>query len=261
MKKRYGLSGNSIKIIALSVMLLDHFCAAIIEKSLYMVSQYGIQENEKLIFFLNHFKVIYKIDVAIRMMGRMCFPILCFLLVEGFCHTHDMKKYLLRLLGFALLSEPVYDLTFQGKLFYWEQQNIFFTLVIALAALVGYRQIEKKDEWSELKSTTAKILLLIICCAIAYYSKADYGAYGILTVVLMYVFRSDRKLQPLIACIPLMCMGGYEYFTPACAIPLWCYNGERGMKMKYAFYFFYPVHLLIILGLEHYLGVQAIPYF
>ena len=70
-----------------------------------------------------------------NVIGALAFPVFCFLLVEGFMHTHDVKKYFLNLLLFAVISEPIYDLANCGHLFSVDQQNVIFTLLLGLLAI------------------------------------------------------------------------------------------------------------------------------
>lgn len=97
-----GLSGSTLKLIAIITMLIDHIGAAVIARLL--IAGQGSE-------------MLYKIYYAMRAVGRVAFPIFCFLLVEGFFYTGSRKKYALRLFGFALLSEIPFDLAFSGK--YW----------------------------------------------------------------------------------------------------------------------------------------------
>ena len=105
-----GLSGSTLKLIAIITMLIDHIGAAVIARLL--IAGQGSE-------------MLYKIYYAMRAVGRVAFPIFCFLLVEGFFYTGSRKKYALRLFGFALLSEIPFDLAFSGKILEFGYQNVF----------------------------------------------------------------------------------------------------------------------------------------
>ena len=79
---------------------------------------------------IDHYGAIFQGNIIIyRIIGRLAFPIYCFLLVEGYTHTSNIKKYASRLIAFAIISEIPFDLAFFGKIGF-EHQNIFFTLFI-----------------------------------------------------------------------------------------------------------------------------------
>ncbi len=64
-----------------------------------------------------------------HVLGRIAFPLFCFLIVEGFLHTHDIKKYLRNMLVFAIIAEPIYDFVQTGQLFDLRQQNVMCELL------------------------------------------------------------------------------------------------------------------------------------
>ena len=97
-----GISGNTLKMVAIVTMLIDHIGAGIVEPYLNM-NMVAMEGNEML-------SRLYYLDMGLRIIGRAAFPIFCFLLVEGFLHTHNVKKYGSRLLLFSLISEVPFDL-------------------------------------------------------------------------------------------------------------------------------------------------------
>ena len=105
-----GLSGSTLKLIAIVSMLIDHVAAAVIVRVLYA----------------GHWtEQLYQIYRVMRSVGRIAFPIFCFFLVEGFEHTRDRKKYALRLFLFALISEIPFDLAFSAEILEVQYQNVF----------------------------------------------------------------------------------------------------------------------------------------
>lgn len=114
------LSGTTLKWIAVISMLIDHTAEVLINHNAALTDPIWAQ-----------------IYVLMRGIGRIAFPIYAFLLVEGFLHTKDVKKYLARMLTFAVVSEIPFDLAVFHTPFYWGYQNVFFTLFLGLLALAG----------------------------------------------------------------------------------------------------------------------------
>ena len=203
------LSGSWLKMIAMLSMTIDN-----------MAYYYGIENP-----------YLYEL---MRTIGRIAFPTFAFLLAEGFVHTKNRQKYMLSLFIFALLSEiPWFLLNHDGS------HNVLFTL---LAGLLGLYVLENcKNRW-----LTMAFITSIACATI--FADTDYSWKGFGLVLIFYMFRGRPELQTLFG-IPLMYEYGITGILMAFAV-IWLYNGERGFIMgkawKYAFYAFYPVHLMLI---------------
>ncbi|MDO5426133.1 MAG: TraX family protein [Eubacteriales bacterium] len=232
--KRSGISGFTLKIIAIISMLIDHFGSAVVEKGILKLPM--VAQNPELYAFWN------QTDRILRAIGRLAFPIFCFLLVEGFIYTRDVKKYAGRLFLFALLSELPFDLALKNGLFVPGTQNVYFTLLIGLLVMVGAAWCEQHGK------PYLAIPVILAGMLAAYLLKTDYSYKGILLIAVLFVFRFERFLQ---------CIGGaiaisWELTGPLAFIPIWFYNGKRGKySLKYFFYAFYPVHLLILAGIRY----------
>ena len=160
-----------------------------------------------------------------RAVGRLAFPIFAFLLVEGYRHTSDIRKYFIRLFLFALISEVPFDLASTGQVFDLQKQNIFFTLAAGLVVLY----LGKVAKWNQMGAVIGIVVIMVVSEALHF----DYGMAGILLIVLIYfLFYGIRQLYAVLAILPIS-----------------LYNGEYGRKnkvLKYTFYVFYPAHLLIL---------------
>ncbi|NLG02851.1 MAG: hypothetical protein GX567_03310, partial [Clostridia bacterium] len=138
-----GIPGSTLKIIAIITMLIDHIAAVVLADYLS----------------IDGIRTIYKI---MRSIGRLGFPIFCFLLVEGFMHTRDIKRYARNLGLFALISEVPFDLAFKHKLIYLDYQNVFFTLFLSLLAIWIISLIEENEQWNKVHQ-----LLSVIAAAVS----------------------------------------------------------------------------------------------
>ena len=189
--------------------------------------------------------------MGFRIIGRLAFPIYCFLLVEGAVHTRNMKKYILRMGIFALISEVPFDLAFYHRLVYTGHQNVFFTLGLGLLAIWF---LEHPIEQLDIPDVLYKLLVIIAAGLIAEFFNTDYGFTGIAVICIFYYLRGQPQLKYPIAVILLAAMGGVEVYAVLALIPILLYNGQRGRQtkaMQYGFYIFYPAHLLLIAALYH----------
>lgn len=253
--KKKGISGSTLKLIAVFTMLIDHVGAAILGRYV-MLSGYMDLLSTTDINVINQWLVenatLYYAYTVTRMIGRVAFPIFCFLMVEGFLRTRDVKKYAMRLGTFALISEIPFDLAFSAKVLEFKYQNVYFTLLFGLLTLMAFDYISKMQ-----KAQFVKVLLwaaaLAVGAGVAELLHTDYGAIGVVSILVLYVFRKNKVWQIVSGCLVFL----WELTAPFAFIPIGFYNGKRGLKLKYFFYAFYPLHLAIIYIVCLVLGIAA----
>lgn len=311
-----GISGSTVKLVGIITMFIDHFAAAVLARVLLS----GGWTDQ-----------LYDIYQILRMVGRLGFPIFCFLLVEGFQKTRSRTKYALRLGMFALISEVPFDLAFSAEILEFDYQNVYFTLFLGLLALCTYdflskqklaimvrwllwamgvvfsgfqllqyfweyiqRYISKYIELLGIESETAVIrliCLLVVCLLVmalfllygrrmgtdkmlsagtnlmvlclfmifAEFLNTDYGGMGVLTITVIYILRRSNALAMAGGCAVLTLMALNELPAFFAIFPAAAYNGKRGLKLKYLFYAFYPVHLLGLWLVTWFMGTAGIP--
>lgn len=203
------LSGSWLKVIAILSMTIDH-----------IAYYYGVS-----------YPYVYEL---MRTIGRIAFPTFAFLLAEGYVHTSNRQRYILSLFTFAILSEIPWLLLNHDN-----SHNVLFTL---LAGVIGMYIIDtSRSKWVALTS-----LVLIGCTTLM--AETDYSLNGFVLTLLFFMFRGRADLQILFG-LPLMYEYGFMGILMAFAV-IFLYNGERGFihgkVAKYAFYAFYPAHLMLI---------------
>lgn len=240
----YGITGSTVKLIAMACMLIDHFSAIFIESPLYQDSLRLSSTQEPLESYMASHAAAVTINSLLRSAGRIAFPLFAFLLVEGFLHTRSKVKYCRNLFLMALLSEIPFDLAFYGQ---WNpsSQNTLFTLTLGLLTIWAISEAEKLSH-NRFLTTIYTLLISLTGCTAAWLMHSDYEMYGILAIVLFYLFRFRRTMESFLACSALTLLGLGEAFCFFSLIPIERYNGARGLSLKYAFYFFYPLHLLVL---------------
>ena len=252
LSRRGGLSGGGIKLLAIGLMLLDHVGAVVLERLLVARGLTQLATNEQVAAFLAENGALYWADFALRLLGRVAFPLFCFLLVEGFLHTHSVKQYALRLAAFALVSEVPFDLATSGPLLgettWWNPayQNVFFTLLVGLLTIWAMDACAKRTDWPKWGWVLAEAGVCAAGMGAAVLLKADYDFTGVLAIVLFYVLHRRRSLAGAMGCAALLTKGVMEGAGFAALVPIHFYNGQRGPRLKYFFYCFYPVHLLLL---------------
>ena len=185
--------------------------------------------------------------------GRLAFPIFAFQISEGYIHTKNLKKYFLRLLLFAIISQIPFML-FHSIISDSFALNVFFTLLLGLICIYIYDKLNYKS------------LALFVCVLIGFiaeYTYCDYGFYGIAVILFFYIFKNNIInasiafiiLTAIKYGIPILNYGlikEYIYLFVCTIIPVFfivAYNGKKGKSTKYLLYLFYPIHLLLLYGI------------
>lgn len=239
-----GFTGNELKIIAVLCMLCDHIGYMLIENSMlygynpeYWSMAIATPEGERL----------YVLARILRMIGRIAFPIVAFLLVEGFMYTKNLRKYMGRVLALALISEVPFDLAVFHRAFEFSYQNVCFTLYLGLCSMWLMRR------WR--RNPILPYLAIALTGGIAYLIRSDYSAVGVVLISVFYLLRRDRSAKIFVGGL-ISLVESFPYYCTAILayIPIFFYNGKRGnLPMKYFFYIFYPLHLILFYGIV-YLG-------
>lgn len=205
-----------LKLIALITMIIDHYGA---------------------IFYNN-------VDIY-RIMGRIAFPIYCFILVEGYIHTSNIKKYGQKLLIFAFISEIAFDFAFYNRI-YLGHQNIFFTLFIGLVTM---HLLDNKEKY-RLKSG----IILLIATILSTFLAVDYSFIGIIYIMAFYfTIEYPKNIRILsvgliLFITNLLTLSLMQQYALLALPLLYLYNGNLGPKNKFLqmlFYIAYPLHLAI----------------
>lgn len=205
--KTRGVSGSTVKITAVTAMIIDHAAAVILLRVLLADGYVNMAQEG----------AIYAVYQIMRGIGRVGFPVFCFLLVEGFQRTRDVRKYALRLAAFALVSELPFDLAVCGQ-FSWRAQNVYFTLFLGLFVLCAFRFFEKTmlpKAAGVLFVITGALAPAIYCGMLTRYSFSGtfeeragrLGLVFLVTAVMLALYRSLRgavRLQRLCGSITIL---------------------------------------------------------
>lgn len=202
--------------------------------------------------FLDHLGVLlYRYDIIqlpfyyfLRGVGRIAFPIFAYLIVIGYFYTRDIKKYFIRLLVFAFISEIPYRLFFNV-----ETPNVFFTL------LIGYSYIYVREKYNI-------EYIGLVCIVISAILKSDYTEYGVALIIVFYELYKKNILKKYI----FLALFGINVFFVRFDIQMlsvlsgiFIYFTDTNIRvkvskvLKYSFYIFYPLHLFIFYFIEKFL--------
>ncbi len=211
-KSKLNISSAGLHILAMGFMLCDHLWAMLLPAEEWLTC-----------------------------IGRIAFPIFAFMIVEGYLHTHDLRRYLFRMLAGALLAEIPFNLMYGSSVFYPYHQNVLWTFLISLLLIL---LIEKsRERFKPVPATLLSAGLVILGFILGYAAMTDYYGIGVLTVLVFYFFRNrnwrSRICQFLcLYFLNVKLLGGYYYivqvfsyeieimqqgFALLALIPIWLY--------------------------------------
>lgn len=264
--KKYPASVALLKAAAYLTMLIDHLTANLYAPYL---AGLGVNCREDPLYITG------------RAIGRIAFVLFAFMIAEGMTYTGNTVAYLAKLAVFSLISEFPFDLASSGMLYNPKSQNVFFTLLAgALSILIIQKapSLVKNKAFANILTLLSVIGLSLLC----YFIKSDYGTWGVLFIVLMYITK-DRYPLMLISGTAALSIGYFIYrlavntaastsvtastfidwfmlnhrpllrnlfsetYGILALLLIYFYSGKTGRRLPKAFYyFFYPLHLLII---------------
>ena len=218
------------------------------------ISQEGLKLTACISMLLDHIGAAFFPGAGLRIIGRIAFPIYCFLLTEGIAHSRHPLRYGIRLVLGALLAELPYDLLFYGGIT-WEHQSVMLTLLLGFAMAMCW------------KKTGQFLIPFFLCFVAAEWMNTDYGGWGITLIALFLLTESlpDRwKYQLLGMLLIFAAMNSYQVsiigvrvpiqlFGVLSLIPIQWYSGAKSTKSRWiqlGFYLFYPAHLALLLLLK-----------
>lgn len=241
--EKWSVSSFALHVLAMAVMLCDHLWATMFPWREWLTC-----------------------------IGRLAFPIFAFMIVEGYFRTKNVRRYPLRLLAFAVISEVPFDLIYGSRVIYPYHQNVLWTYLMGLLLIVGIERVRKKGKlWQNILVSAAAVAVGLLAGTV---TMVDFYGVGVVTVLVFYFFHG-RKWWCLLgqfACLYYLnveILGGYYYNVDVfgmhlevvqqglalfALIPIWLYRGRQGYHAKwfqYACYAFYPAHLLILYLIWH----------
>ena len=232
------LNSNQLKVIAILCMIIDHI-------GYFLVSQFD-----------------YNLYIICRCIGRIAMPLFVFMIVEGFNHTKNFKKYIVRLLFIGIVTQLIILIFNKASVIKINNINILFSFVLSLVLL---RCIDKKiTKENKALDYILKAIVIIAIASIYYFINFDYGYIVPILAVLFYIINKVKNKDNIyliyfiyLVLIPILSVTAIKNVIGICSIIaslfIILYNGKLGKKSKiiqYIYYFIYPLQYFILYSLS-----------
>lgn len=233
------ISVNALKLVGAVLMVLYFFSAAVVQNGILHVSEYNSEQLNELLANDAQAMLWAGIGSIGSAVGIMGVPIFAYLLVQGVEHTSDLRRYILTVLGFAVISEVPYDLAMSGQAFNWSEQNSLWTVLIALVMLWLMKTFQGKG----MMPLVLNILFTAAGCFWAILIHSRFGGGFVLIAAVLYLLRERKGVSyGLGALVSLIYATAPLGFVPVAM----CSGERRDMgQTKYVYYALYPVMLVL----------------
>lgn len=199
---------------------------------------------------IDHIGLLFFPDEMVwRIIGRMAFPIYAYALIQGHIHTSNYRKYAVRLFLIAALSQIPYQLAFDTN-----GLNVVATLLVSSLAV---RLLEA------IKPGVLSVLIIVALCVVMEVLPFDYGAYGLL-LVLIFKYTGSGKMVAMHLLLNLAYLFTYGWVLQlASIVPTMVIAYGPGVWRKleawrmprWIWRAFYPAHLAVLAVLVYFLGL------
>lgn len=236
-----GLHAGNLRAWGMLFAIAGIISRSVLQNQMLGVGMRSMQELMELMQTSDTAMAIATVALVLQAVETVAVPIFVFLLAEGFIHTSDWKKYLLRVAGLAVLTEIPYDIAMNQKVLEFGMQNPVIGLVLCMILLYLFERFKEK-----------KLICVIMALAGLVWSlmlKVDHGIPMILMVCVIRVFRNKRMFMGFSGmAAAALCTGISPFYlaAPMGFLATHFYNGEPGQSNRLVNYLFYPVSLLAI---------------
>ena len=206
--------------------------------------------------------VFFPTDIRWRMIGRLAMPIFAYGVARGAFYTSSLKRYMKKMLLFSFISQiPFWGVQHlgMGEAIFSLNLNIGFTFLLALTAILLFKQYKVETIENYQKKSGKQIIYatgIIGCILLADFLRCDYGSYGVLIVLMGYIFyeQNNSLVKTAMGYMALTFLF-YRYNMNLCILQsigvlayavIYATKELSEKRIGRFFYWFYPVHLYII---------------
>lgn len=245
-KVKIGISSNALKNIAAVSMVCDHIGYRLIEHGL--LKDYDLSQDIVRLLANPSVRNYVLLDAILRGIGRIAYPIFAYLIVVSFLKTRSVYHFLARMLIFAVIAEVPFDLFWAGDVINFEHHNVLFTYLLGLLAILCIERMWKK----ELHHKSLTIGAVALCIASGYILHVDYDFVGVLVIVLFYIYRNHSLYRDISVVVVLTLQYLLDVISCVSVVFIQICSGEyhKPKRFRYFFYWFYPIHMQILILLE-----------
>jgi hypothetical protein len=241
------LDANTLKLIAIAAMTVDH-----------------------LAWLLFPGYPTHPLPLVMHIIGRITCPVMCYFIAEGYHYTADVGKYTKRLFFFAFLSHFAYlfaSAEFTDWTAFIPFHNGEFLNQTSVMWPLAWGLVMLRIADSKAVKEKTKPILIVLICLITF--PSDWSCIASLCILAFGTNRGQFRTQMLWMLFYVAMYSAVYFFAidriygvmqmaVVFAIPvLRMYNGRRGANarvnqiMKWLFYIYYPLHLLMIGWMQH----------